>query len=194
VTDIERSATAALIARHPLAWVVSRGFNASVLPLLGEYDAAGTLTSVIGHCGRANPLVEDLARDPAGLILFNGPAGYIPTRFVSKTDWAPTWNFAVLRLEVDILFLTEETGAFVDRLLDHLEGKTAERWSVRELGDRYAQMLDRIIGFRATVRSVRPHFKLGQDESAATFGEIVEHMPGSDLGHWMQAFARGETP
>jgi transcriptional regulator len=194
VTDIERSATAALIARHPLAWVVSRGFNASVLPLLGEYDAEGTLTSVIGHCGRTNPLVEDLTRDPAGLILFNGPAGYIPTRFVSKADWAPTWNFAVLRLEVAIVFLAEETGAFVDRLLDHLEGETAERWSVRELGDRYAQMLDRIIGFRATVRSARPHFKLGQDESAATFAEIVAHMPGSDLGHWMQAFARGETP
>jgi transcriptional regulator len=194
VTDLERGATAALIARHPLAWVVSRGFNAGVLPLLGEYDAQGALTAVIGHCGRTNPLVADLERDPAGLILFNGPAGYIPTRFVSEPNWAPTWNFAVLRLEVDIVFLPEETGAFVDRLLDHLEGEAAERWSVRELGERYTQMLDRIIAFRATVRSVRPHFKLGQDESAGTFAEIVEHMPGSDLGRWMQAFARADTP
>lgn len=185
---------AALIGRHPLAWVVSRGFNASVLPLLGEYDAQGTLTSLVGHCGRANPLVTDFARDPAGLILFNGPASYIPTRFVSEANWAPTWNFAVLRLDVDIVLLPDETGDFVDRLLDHLEGEVQERWSVGELGDRYTQMLDRIIGFRAVVRSVRPHFKLGQDESAAAFAEIVGNLRDSDLGHWMQAFARGEAP
>lgn len=192
MTELEHAATAALIARHPLAWVVTRGFDASVLPLLGEYDAEGRLTAVIGHCGRGNPLVEGFAKDSSGLILFNGPAAHIPTTFVSNKDWAPTWNFAVLRLEVAVEFLPAETGAFVDRLLDHTEGE--RRWTIRELGDRYEKLLSRIIAFRAHVRAARPHFKLGQDENPATFAEIVSRLPGTDLAHWMDAFARGETP
>lgn len=187
-------AIASLIARHPLAWVVSRTFNASVLPLLGEYDAEGRLTAVVGHCARTNPLVGDSATDPAGLILFNGPASYIPTSSVSARNWAPTWNFAVLRLTVEIEWLPDETGPFVDRLLDHLEGPLPARWSTRELGDRYAAMLSRIIAFRAHVRSVSPHFKLGQDEDRATFREIVDHLPDAELKDWMNAFARGEMP
>lgn len=192
--DPQAGAIARLIARYPLAWVVSRAFNASVLPLLGEYGDNGELTAVIGHCGRGNPLVDDLARDPAGLILFNGPAGYIPTSSVSQADWAPTWNFAVLRLEVEIEWLPDDTAAFVDRLLDHLEGPLPQRWSIRELGDRYEPMLSRIIGFRAHVRAVRPHFKLGQDEGRATFAEIVQHLPDAELADWMTTFAGFDAP
>ena len=47
--DHERAAATTLIARHPLAWIISRDFNASVLPLLAERDAAGDITAVIGH-------------------------------------------------------------------------------------------------------------------------------------------------
>jgi transcriptional regulator len=192
--DQERAAATTLIARHPLAWIISRDFNASVLPLLAERDAAGDITAVIGHCSRRNPLVADFERDPAGLVLFNGPAGYISTRAVSNPDWAPTWNYAVLRLDVEIEWLPEETSAFVDRLLDHLEGELPDRWSTQMLGARGAQMMSRIIGFRAHVRRIRPHFKLGQDEAPATFREIVDSQPDQELVAWMEAFARGEAP
>jgi transcriptional regulator len=192
--DQERAAAATLIARHPLAWVISRDFNASVLPLLAECDPADQITSVIGHCSRSNPLVADFARDPAGLVLFNGPAGYISTGNVSNPDWAPTWNFAVLRLEVEIEWLPEATADFVDRLLDHLEGKLPDRWSMEMLGARRAQMISRIIGFRAHVRAIRPHFKLGQDEAPATFREIVDGQSDRELVAWMEAFAQGKAP
>ena len=190
----EREAAAALIARHPLAWIVSRGFNASVLPLLGEYDSAGRLTAVVGHCARSNPLVADFSADPLGLILFNGPAGFIPTRLVSNSDWAPTWNLAVLRLKVTVAWVPEETKALVNRLLDHLEGQAPERWSMDMLGARRDQMLSRIIGFRARVDAMKPHYKLGQDEHPETFREIVDHHPDRDLVAWMEAFAQGTAP
>lgn len=190
----EREASLKLIERHPLGWVVSRAFNASVLPLLAEPGGDHGIAAIVGHCGRSNPLVADFARDPAGLILFNGPAGYVSPRYVSNADWAPTWNFAVLRLEVEIEWLPDETAALVERLLDHMEGVLPTRWSVRELGERYRALLSRIIGFRAHVRSVKPHFKLGQDEDRQTFGEIVRNLPETDVTAWMEAFARGETP
>lgn len=194
MTEQEREAAARLIDRYPLAWVVSRDFSASVLPLLAERDADGQIVSIIGHCSRRNPLVEDFARDPAGLILFNGPAGFVSTRYVANPDWAPTWNFAVLRFTADVEFLPDQTEPFVQRLLDHMEGQFPGRWSTDELGDRYGDLLSRIIGFRATVRETKPHFKLGQDEGRATFDDIVANLPDRDLADWMDAFARGEVP
>lgn len=72
--------------------MVSRRFNASPLPLLAECDDHGSIVALFGHCARSNPLCEDFADDPAGLVLFNGPAGYISPALVDEADWAPAWN------------------------------------------------------------------------------------------------------
>ena len=37
-----------LIADHPLAWLVSRAFHASPLPLIAETDASGAILSLLG--------------------------------------------------------------------------------------------------------------------------------------------------
>ena len=79
-----------LIAGYPLAWLVSRDFHASPLPLIAETDANGAVTALFGHCARRNPLVADFRTDPRGLILFTGPQAYVPTALLSKPDWAPT--------------------------------------------------------------------------------------------------------
>lgn len=55
-----------LIADHPLAWVVSRNFHSSPLPLLAETGADGQVLALFGHCARRNPLVADFARIRAG--------------------------------------------------------------------------------------------------------------------------------
>src|SRR3546814_16977373 len=81
-----------LIADYPLAWLVSRDFHASPLPLIAETDADGAVTSLFGHCARRNPLVGDFRSDPRGLILFTGPHAYVPPSLLSKPAWAPTWK------------------------------------------------------------------------------------------------------
>ncbi|MFA7595223.1 MAG: FMN-binding negative transcriptional regulator [Novosphingobium sp.] len=187
-------AATALIARYPLAWLVTRSFRASLLPLIAEFDEEGQVAVLIGHCAAANPLVADFAADPSGLALFTGPAGYMSPRYVSRSDWAPTWNFAALRVEVDVEFVPQETASSVERLLDHMEGLLPRRWSTRELGPRYDQLLSRIVAFRAYVRRLEPLFKLGQDEDPAVFGEMLEHMPDPKLAEWMAAFAEGRSP
>ncbi|MGE4429472.1 MAG: FMN-binding negative transcriptional regulator [Sphingobium sp.] len=191
---MEEDAATVLIARHPLAWVVSRGFRASSLPLIAERDDGGRIVALLGHCARANPLVADFTADSSGLVLFTGPAGYISPRHVSRSDWAPTWNFAALRVEVDIEFIPDETAAAVERLLDHMEGLLPQRWSSEALGGRRDQLLSRIIAFRAHVRHLDPRFKLGQDESPADFRDMLDRVPDPALVEWMRAFAEGRSP
>src|SRR3546814_7091567 len=110
-----------LIAYDPLAWLVSRDFHASPLPLIAETDADGAVTSLFGHCARRNPLVGDFRSDPRGLILFTGPQAYVPTSLLSKPDWAPTWNYAVLRFKVEVEFVEGETKDAIERLVRKME-------------------------------------------------------------------------
>ena len=175
-----------LIADYPLAWLVSRDFHASPLPLIAETDADGAVTALFGHCARRNPLVGDFRTDPRGLILFTGPQAYVPTALLSKPDWAPTWNYAVLRFKVEVEFVEGETQDAIERLVAKMEDGA---WSTASLGPRYEKMLGQIIAFRAHVRSAEHSFKLGQDESPQGFAEIVAGHSDRTLAAWMEGQA-----
>lgn len=174
-----------LIDEHPLAWVVSRDFQSTPLPLMAETDASGTIVSLVGHFARRNPQVAALMADPDALILFQGPQGYISPRMVSKPAWGPTWNYAVARFEVSIEFVPEEIDEAIRHMAAHLERHRPDPWVVDEMGPRYADMRRYIIGFRATVRRAHVTFKLGQDEDAPVFDEITRALDGTPLAAWM---------
>lgn len=178
VADIAR-----LISDHPLAWVCSRSFHASPLPLIAETGPQGEVTALFGHCARANPLVADFRDDPRGLILFSGPQGYVSPALLSRPDWAPTWNYAVLRFKVEVTFVELETDDAIQRLVAKMEG---DRWSTDHVGSRYHAMLERIIAFRAQVVSAEHCFKLGQDEGETGLAEIVAGHPDRALAAWMK--------
>lgn len=176
-----------LIAEHPLAWVLARGEDACLLPLLGDYDAAGRLTHLFGHMARRNPLVARLTADPSATILFNGPQGYVSPAHAGKRDWGPTWNYAQLTLAARVTFVPNETGDALDALTTAMEG---DRWSARDLGARYDGMAAAVIAFRAEIISLRARFKLGQDEQPETFATITERHPDAALVRWMRRVAR----
>jgi transcriptional regulator len=58
------------------------------------------------------------------------------------------------------------------------------------MGARVLPMLEQIIAFRARVISEQVTFKLGQDESAQTFEEIVTRHPNGALADAMRGAAR----
>jgi transcriptional regulator len=176
-----------LIADHPLAWLISGDFHASPLPLIAETDDSGAVIALFGHCALRNALVADFRANPRGLILFNGPAGYVPTTLLSKPDWAPTWNYAVLRFIVEVEFVGDETRDAIEQLVAKMEDGA---WSTASLGPRYDAMLDQIIAFRAHVRSAEHSFKLGQDESPQVFAEIVAGHSDRTLAKWMEGQAK----
>jgi transcriptional regulator len=180
-----------LIAQFPLAWVCARhgaAREASLLPLLGEYEAGGRLAGLLGHLGRRNPLVAALSADPRAVILFRGPEAYISPEHAGRRDWAPTWNYAQLHIEATVQFLPEETGMAVRRLVDTMEAEREAPWRPEELGDRYAAMERQIVGFRAEVTRLRGRFKLGQDEAPQTLRAIIDNIADPAMARWMRRF------
>jgi len=181
-----------LLEQYPLAWVQSHAEAespvASLLPLVGEYDEAGRLVGLIGHLARANPLHEALKQDPRASILFTGPQGYVSPEHAGRRDWAPTWNFAQLRIGATVHFDEALTEPALDILIEAMEQARAEPWGREELGGRYAGMLGAIIGFRADIRSSAGCFKLGQDERPETLDHILTTHPDADLVRWMRRF------
>lgn len=181
----------ALIAEYPLAWVCARDAavdHASLLPLVGEYAADGTLTHLVGHLARANPLCAALHADPAALILLHGPQAYISPTHAGTRNWAPTWTYAQLRIEAEIAFVLDMTDEALDILITAMESGRDAPWAATELGDRYVPMRRAIIGFRARVTKLRGTFKLGQDERPETLRSILASLPDPAMVRWMRRF------
>ncbi|MCW6530799.1 FMN-binding negative transcriptional regulator [Sphingomonas lycopersici] len=180
---------ASLVEAYPLAWVTAHfaGVDgASLLPLVGVYDEHRGLTSLIGHMSRANPLAEMFATDPRALILFTGPQGYVSPEHAGLRDWAPTWNYAQLRVEAEVRFTPERTDAALDMLIEQMEQGRVAPWQSTELGARYAGMRKAIIGFEANVKRLAGRFKLGQDENDTALTRILASHPDPALVEWMQ--------
>ncbi|EJU10778.1 FMN-binding negative transcriptional regulator [Sphingomonas sp. LH128] len=178
-----------LIAEFPLAWVCAAAGgadHASLLPLLGEYDPEGRLTHLVGHMARRNPLYAALSSAPRALVLFNGPDGYVSPAQAGLDNWAPTWNFAQLRIEAEVTFEPDRTEEALDLLAARMDDGTG--WGRTMLGPRYTGMLEAIVGFRAQVTRVAGKFKLGQDERPETLRSIVARHPDPVLVRWMRRF------
>lgn len=184
----------ALIEEFPLAWVSggpATTLDASLLPLVGVYDANGRLVELIGHLMRSNPLYAALEQDPRATILFTGPSAYVSPKHAGRRDWAPTWNYAQLKIRAEIRFDDALTEPSLQILIDAMEAGRAQPWGVEELGERYQSMLGHIIGFRATVTGLSGKFKLGQDEKAETLHTILDALPDAATKAWMRRFNQG---
>ena len=179
-----------LIERYPLAWVCNQsGEEASQLPLVGVYDSEDRLTKLIGHFARNNPLGVAFRRNPSARILFNGPSGYVSPADAERSNWAPTWNYAHVRVHAEISVEPDFTAEAVDILIEKMEQNAESPWSVKQLGERYERLLPMITGFRANVIDVKAKFKLGQDERPETFTAIHKNIGNDDLKEWMLRFS-----
>lgn len=153
------------------------------LPLLPTVDAAGEVTEFFGHFARSNPQIATLQAEPRALILYQGPHAYIPPAWVSKPQWAPTWNYALAQFEVEVRFLPEENHRSILDLVAALEGGA---WTVEQMGERFERMLPHILAFRARVTRQTTKFKLGQDETPQSFDEILEHLGDAPVAAMMR--------
>lgn len=183
-----------LVDEHPLAWVVtaaSPGNSATPLPLLPDLDESGRLIAFTGHFSTHNPQVLELRAQPRALVLFSGPQGYVSPGHTTQQRWAPTWNYAVARFEVTVEFRAGEARSALERLVARMERERAQPWCLDALGDRYEQMAQRIIAFRARIHASRATFKLGQDERRSTLDELVAHLGDPVLVRWMRDFNAG---
>lgn len=180
-----------LIAAHPLAWIVSdgpAGFQATPAPLLADLDEAGRLRSLTGHLARSNPQVQALEQDGRALLLFTGPHGYVSPSWMADRTQAPTWNYAILRIEVRIRFGAASVEEALDRLSTAMEAQRPNAWSPTEMGERYHRLSRGVVGFRAEVVRLDGKFKLGQDERADVYPDIMAGLGQGELADWMTRF------
>lgn len=179
VAEMIREEVLGLVTTHD-----EQGFITTPLPLLAELDAAGEVRALIGHFARANPHVARAQATPRAQISFFGPHAYISPSMVSKPDWGPTWNYRLAQFEVDIAFEPGAEDAAIRALAEALEG---DRWSVEQMGGRYAGLVEHVIAFRAEVVRSSARFKLGQDESDTAFGEILAAVGEGALARAMRS-------
>lgn len=151
----------------------AQGFVATPLPLLVDCDEHGAVREFVGHFARSNPHLVRAQQNPVAQITFLGPHGYIGPTTVSKSGWAPTWNYQFAQFEVELLFEPERNDAAIRALVERMEGSGEGAWRVEQVGERYARMVTHVVAFRAIVRSETAKFKLGQDEDRKSFDEII---------------------
>lgn len=179
----------ALISDYPLAWVTSRNNEyASLLPLIGVFDEAGTLTELIGHFALSNPLADAFRKCSQTTVFFNGPHGYISPSQAGRRNWGPTWNYAQAKISGDVIVDSALTPDAIERLVTHVEKDMANPWRSAELGPRYDLLMQYIVGFRVEVSEVSAVFKLGQTEDRPTLDAIIFNLPDGELKDWMIQF------
>lgn len=180
----------ALIAEFPLAWTAPYDPHASqlatLLPMLADTDADGRVVSLLGHMARRNPLYTALQAQPRAMFLFTGPQAYVSPACVSRPTWAPTWNYAQVRIEAEIVLRPDLGHEALDRLTRFMDAHDQTGWSPRDAGSRYDSMEQAIIAFEAKVIDLQAKFKLGQDESDQDLGEIIARHPDPVLTRWMR--------
>ena len=161
------------------------GFISTPLPLVAELDDAGEVRALIGHFATSNPHVARVTATPQAQVSFFGPHGYISPSMVSKPDWGPTWNYRLAQFEVEIEFQPGSEDDAIRALAAAMEGTEKGAWTVERMGARYAGLVEHVIAFRARVLRSSARFKLGQDESAASFQEIVSALGDTPLSRAM---------
>ena len=188
-----------LVAEQPLAWIVSGptgALSSTPLPVQLECDAQGRPLRLLGHFARSNPQWRAFAEDPRATVLLIGPHGYVSPSWFEDRTRAPTWNYATAVFEVDIELhdTAEDASRLLQHLTDDMEQGRPGAWRPEEMGDRYFNLRQGVIGFHAHVRDIRATFKLGQDERDDVFDDILRGLWNTQhhsLARWMRRFDGG---
>lgn len=180
-----------LIADYPMASIISAGatdsanISVSEMPILLDTDAEGQPVSLLGHFPLRNPHYAVLKEHARAVFSFRGPNDYVSPSDAGKSDWAPTWNFATVRIIADVQFDNALTDEALERVVAHMERNQPEPWNLSALGARYEKLRSGVIGFRAQIHSVAGRFKLGQDENEEVFESILNRHSNDPLRQWM---------
>jgi transcriptional regulator len=173
----EAGAIDRLVAAHPFAQLISIDGERPVctpLPLVLERTPDDAW--LIGHFARANPQVELLRQRPRALAVFMGAHGYVSPSWMHDRTQAPTWNYETVHFDIEVAFDDGESAphAALERLVAHMERGRPHAWASRDMGPRYAQLAKAVIAFRARIVATQAKFKLGQNERADVYADILD--------------------
>ena len=194
--EADETAIDRLVAANPFAQLVSLDGDRPLctpLPLLLE--RAHGEAWLLGHFARANPQVALLRARPHALAVFLGAQGYVSPSWMRDRTQAPTWNYETVHFQVEVGFDDGEqaTHAALERLVAHMERGRPQAWSSRDLGPRYDQLARAVVAFRARIVSTQAKFKLGQNERADVYADILAGLAATGNAGLAQAMRRAAT-
>lgn len=132
------------------------------------YDRKQSVLSC--HVARANPQWRHFERDPAVLVIFQGPHGYVsPTWYVDPG--VPTWDYAVAHVHGTARAVEDPVAvrAHVERLAARYEQSNRSPWQP----DYDRRKLAGIVGIEIQITEIEGKFKLSQNRSGADRASVV---------------------
>ena len=176
-----------IIARHPLAALVTNGAEGPVatqLPLMIVAGEGGE-ECIIGHFARANDHWKQ-AEGATALAIFRGADGYVtPDWYATKRATGkvvPTWNYVTVQARgpLDIIRDPDEAMTIVGQLTDRMENTRAVPWGMRGL-----------VTFRMEISALHGQAKLSQNKDAADRDGVRGGLnEGAEGGDMLDAMAR----
>jgi transcriptional regulator len=193
----ERAVALELIARHPLATLVSAGAggepHVSHVPLVAR--TRGDQLALHGHVARPNPQWKQWADGDAVLAIFHGPDAYVSPLCYETTQAVPTWNYAVVHAagSVTLRHDSDPKERVLKALIDQHDAPYRERWDELDLEWR-EKMKAGIVAFDIAVTRLDVKFKVSQNRSAADRAGVLAAMERGDdraraLAGWMRRLA-----
>lgn len=188
--ETEAGEIAAVIRDFPLACIVAntpQGLVANHIPLM--MTGADML---FGHVAMRNDLHRLIAEGQEVLAVFRGEDGYIsPNLYPTKAEHhrhVPTWNYQAVHVHGAIRFLHDDKAkrAAVGKLTKEQEARMngADGWKMSDApADYMAAMLEGIVAFSITIRTVLAKSKLSQNREKPDHDGVVAAMEARGLGH-----------
>ena len=172
-TDVDR--IEALIRAHHFGLLVTgagAGMEASHLPFAVWREGEALLLR--GHLAAAN--AQCAAFDGgAALAIFSGPHAYISPSWYKTQPAVPTWDYVAVHvhgsLEIEL-----DPVPMLDQMAEHDPGQ----FDVRDLGDKYRQMMfNGIRSFRLRATKVEAQWKMSQNRSIEDRQRVIAALRAS---------------
>jgi transcriptional regulator len=138
----------------------------SHLPLLLRKNV-GEHGTLIGHMARANAHWKFLENGVTTAI-FHGPHTYITPSWYVATENVPTWNYAVVHVQLKATLVHDDQTLRNDltELVAWNEQFSPQPWTIDAVPAEYIGQLSRgIVGFHLEIQSIEGKFKLSQNRS-----------------------------
>ena len=152
---------------------------ASHIPFVLDRDA-GVRGRLRGHVAVRNPQLAHLKSGSEGLVMFQGPHGYIsPSWYVSK-ETVPTWNYTAVHAYGRPRMLDRDGLIILLKDLVHQNERLFERpWDFDPQAAWIEKMLPEIVAFEIPIERLEGKFKLNQNRELADRRQVAEVLSAS---------------
>lgn len=180
-----------LIREQPLATLLTNGPEvpwATHLPVIvpAELDPERPLAGqvLLGHLNRANPHWTALRDGPRGVLVFQGPHGYVSPHVYQVNPAAPTWNFTSVHVHGTVRPMPGKDAAMrvVRATVATFEDRFGHRWDDGESLGYFQRMIGGVGAFEFHIDSVDSMFKLSQEKEPEIRERVADSFAASPLG------------